>query len=94
LIVNFFVAGPAVPPSAVSKFSRAPGSYAMSIDLPVRAMAAANNVGVRIEGRFENAFKQEVKFKQSGFVRIATSELDFTSGAPEYEWPWKSLREG
>jgi hypothetical protein len=86
------VASPAPAPSmAVWTFRKAPAEVEVAFEYPVNTIPEPNRL-VRLEGRYENGFGQELQFVQHGVLDVhATRRLQFESGAPEYTWPWTSF---
>jgi hypothetical protein len=78
---------------AVWNFKQAPANEPLLFTYQVNQAGQGNQLA-RIEGRFENVFKQEIRFTQGGVIRVSTYEFDVTSGAPDYSWPWKSIQPG
>jgi hypothetical protein len=98
LILSFFL-GPEVnivgqPPAIfVWLFKRSPGEQGTSFEFLIGEEKIPSPAqSIRLEGRYENVFKQEIRFTQRGVLRATEGRLEFTSGAPEYAWPWKTIR--
>jgi len=78
---------------AVWDFKRAPATGQETFIYKVQQPSQANQLIARIEGTFQNVFKQQIRFTQRGVVRVPPeSELAMTSGAPDYSWPWKTIK--
>jgi hypothetical protein len=76
---------------AVWNFKQAPATEPLQFHWQVPQSGQGNQLA-RIEGIFENVFKQQIRFTQHGVIRASTYEFDVTSGAPAYSWPWKSIK--
>ena len=95
LIINLFLDGEPVEKAhiAVWNFKQAPATEPLLFQWQVQQSVQGNQLA-RIEGIFENVFKQQIRFTQRGVIRVSTYEFDVTSGAPEYSWPWTSVQPG
>jgi hypothetical protein len=95
LMVNLFLDDDTAEKAHISvwNFKQAPAAEPLQFQWQLQHSGQGNQLA-RIEGRFENAFKQEIRFTQRGVIRASTFEFDVTSGAPQYTWPWKSIQQG
>jgi hypothetical protein len=76
----------------VWEFKRAPAIGQETFIYQDRQPSQTNQLA-RIEGTFQNVFRQQIRFTQRGVVRVPpASELALTSGAPHYVWPWKTIK--
>ncbi len=95
LIISLFFEGEPAQKAhiAVWGFKQAPAAEPLQFQWHVQQSAQSNQLA-RIEGVFENVFKQQIRFTQRGVIRVSTFEFDLTSGAPDYSLPWKSIQPG
>lgn len=92
LILNLYVGDVALPQTiTVWHFKRAPATQDFTFTYQVQTTVQPNQL-VRVEGLFENVFKQPITFTQHGILSASTYTMDFTSGAPSYGWPWKTIK--
>jgi hypothetical protein len=72
-------------------FKRAPATQQVTFTYQVDKPGQADQ-DARIKGTFQNVFKDWIGFTQQGRVSAATLQLELMSGAPEYSWPWKTIK--